>query len=203
MERQLCSTPRHTPSHACQRRKIAELAYALLDERRGRTRAYLRSGNVRLRKQRWKRNCAPPRGIRHRTHVNDARSMNLRMRCLDERRGRKRPYLRYGNVRWRKQRWKRNCVPPRGIRHRTHVQRRKFDALAYALPDERRGRTRPYLRSGNVRLREQRWKRNCATPRGIRHRTRVNDARSMNLRMRCLMSGAVASGRIYALGMYA
>ena len=37
----------HKPSHACQRRKIDELAYALSDERRGRTRSYLRYVSVR------------------------------------------------------------------------------------------------------------------------------------------------------------
>ena len=42
----------------------------------------------------------------------------------------------------------------------------------------------------------------CPHPRGIRHRTHVNNARSMNLRMRCMMSGAVARGLIYAMGMY-
>ena len=142
------SAPKHTPSHACERRKIDELAYALSDERRGRKRSYLRSGNVRLRKQRWKRNCAPPRGIRHRMHVNGARSRNLCMRCLmsgavangriyvirectfDENKD--------GNAHY---------APPRGIRHSHACQRRKIDELAYALPDERRSRKRPYLRS--------------------------------------------------------
>ena len=150
-KRNCAPTPRHTPSHACQRRKIDELAYALPDGRRGRKRSYLRSGNVRFEETKMETQlCSTPRHTPSYTHVNDARPMNLRMRCLDERRGRKRP-----------------C-----------------------------------LRSGNVRLGKQGWNRNCASPRGIRHRTHVSDARSMNLRMRCLMGGAVASGRIYALGMY-
>ena len=151
METQLCPAPMHTPSHASHRRKIDELAHTLPDEWRGRKRPHLRSGNVRLRKQKWKRNCAPP---------------------------------------------PRHAPSPA-------YQRRTIGDLAHALSDERRGRNRPYLRSGNVRLRKQRWKRNCDPPRGMHHRTHVNDARSMNLRMRCIMSGSAARDRIYALGMYA
>ena len=164
METQWCYTPRHTPSHACQRRTIDELAYALPDERRGRKRPCLRSENVRLGKQRWKRNvCSTPRHTP--SHACQRRKIDeLAYALPDERRSRKRPCLRSGNVRLTETKMEtQRCST---LRHTpSHAcQRRKIDELAYAMSDERRGRKRPYLRSGNVRLRKQRWTRNCDPP---------------------------------------
>ena len=199
----MCSAPSHTPSHACQRRWIAELAPALGDERRGRKRPHLRSGNVRLRKQIWKRKCGPARAMHHRTHASDERSLNLRLRCLmSGAAASQATAYTLGKCTLEEKIETRMCAAPSHAP--SHAgQRRKIAELAPALSDEPRGRKRPHLRLENVRLRKKRWKRKCAPPRGMRHRTHASDERSLNLRLLCLMSGAAASDRIYARKMHA